>query len=56
MLHTYKNMRSNTSVHLHQTSLSLLLLLKLFTGMQDMTEKVKSNVFSYHVIFIPATG
>ena len=31
-------------------------ILKLFTGMQDMTKKVKSNIFSHYVIFILATG
>ena len=48
MLHTYKYMCSNIVV----TSS----ILKLFTGMQDMTKKVKSNIFSYCVIFILATG
>lgn len=48
MLHTYKMMCSNIVV----TSS----ILKLFTGMQDMTKKVKSNIFSYCVIFILATG
>ena len=31
-------------------------ILKLFTGMQDMTKKVKSDIFSYYIIFILATG
>ena len=48
ILHTYKYMFSNIVV----TSF----ILKLFTGMQDMTKKVKSDIFSYYIIFILATG